>query len=132
MSDPDPRALALSIFLREQATGFGLSADVNDSPHIADAGMALLAAADLAARLDSREPLLSRCPSVACSSRCPTTGRALSPQTQSSASSAVASWKALATPRRSCEGCWTRYLRDRAGESWPGRRRDPLRPVDTS
>ena len=58
MSDPDPRALALSIFLREQATGFGLSADVNDSPQIAEAGMALLAAADLAARLYSREPLL--------------------------------------------------------------------------
>jgi hypothetical protein len=58
MTAPDPRALALSVFLREQAAGFALSADVNDSPHIAEAGMALLAAADLAARLYSREPLL--------------------------------------------------------------------------
>lgn len=58
MTDPDPRSLALYVFLREQATGFGLSAEANDSPHIAEAGMALLAAADLAARLDSREPLL--------------------------------------------------------------------------
>jgi len=58
MTDPDPRSLALSVFLREQATGFGLSAEVNDSPHIAEAAMALLAAADLAARLYSREPLL--------------------------------------------------------------------------
>jgi hypothetical protein len=58
MTDPDPRSLALSVFLREQAAGFGLSAEANDSPHIADAGMALLAAADLAESLYSREPLL--------------------------------------------------------------------------
>lgn len=58
MTAPDPRALALSVFLREQAAGFGLSADVNDSSYIAEAGMALLAAADLAARLYSGEQLL--------------------------------------------------------------------------
>ena len=58
MAEPDPRALALSDFLRAHAAGFGLSAEVNDSAHIADAGMALLAAADLAAQMYAREPLL--------------------------------------------------------------------------
>jgi hypothetical protein len=54
----DPRALALAGFLRERAALFSLSADVNDSSHIAEAGMSLLAAAGVAQELGSLDPLL--------------------------------------------------------------------------
>jgi hypothetical protein len=54
----DPRAAALSALLRERAGFFSLSADVNDSPHIADAGMSLLEAAEIAEQLTSGDPLL--------------------------------------------------------------------------
>ena len=47
----DPRAAALAHYLREQAAAFSLSADATGEQHIADAGMALLDAADLAGRL---------------------------------------------------------------------------------
>lgn len=59
MSDPvDPRAPALASFLRERAALFSLSAEVNDSPHIADAGMSLLDAAAIADDLRSDDPLM--------------------------------------------------------------------------
>jgi hypothetical protein len=54
----DPRALALATFLRDRAALFSLSADVNGSPHIAEAGMSILAAADIAADLSPTDPLL--------------------------------------------------------------------------
>lgn len=47
----DPRAVALADFLRDRAAAFSLSADVNDSPQIADLGMVLLDAAILAEQL---------------------------------------------------------------------------------
>jgi hypothetical protein len=58
-SDPrDPRAIALGAFLRDRAALFSLSADVNGSGHIAEAGMSLLEAADVAEELQTRDPLL--------------------------------------------------------------------------
>ena len=54
----DPRACALAQYLRDHAARFSLSADVNESTHIADAGMALLDAAVLAAHLRPNHPLL--------------------------------------------------------------------------
>jgi hypothetical protein len=60
MSPPvDPRATALGAFLRSRAALFSLSADVNNSPRIAEAGMALLEAAELAEGLPSVDPLLA-------------------------------------------------------------------------
>jgi hypothetical protein len=55
---PDPRATALSRFLRDRASAFSLSADVNGSQRIADAGMALLDAAILAEHLGPDDPRL--------------------------------------------------------------------------
>jgi hypothetical protein len=61
MSPPlDPRAAALAAFLRTRASLYSLSADVNNSPRIAEAGMALLEAAAIAEQLGSRDPLLVR------------------------------------------------------------------------
>jgi hypothetical protein len=57
-ASPDPRAAALADFLRRRAAAFSLSADVNGSARIADAGMALLDAAILASRLAPRDPML--------------------------------------------------------------------------
>lgn len=59
VSEPtDPRATALAGFLRERAALFSLSADVNNSPHVAEAGMALLEAAAIAQDLRPMDPLL--------------------------------------------------------------------------
>lgn len=57
-ASPDPRAAALAGFLRGRAAAFSLSADVNGSSRIADAGMALLDAAVLASRLAPDDPML--------------------------------------------------------------------------
>lgn len=54
----DPRSVALAGFLRRRAALFSLSADVNDSTHIADAGMSLLDAAGAAEDLAAQDPLL--------------------------------------------------------------------------
>lgn len=54
----DPRAAALSRFLRDRAALFSLSADVNDSAEIAEAGMSLLEAAAVAQQMVSSDPLL--------------------------------------------------------------------------
>ncbi len=60
MTEPpvDPRAFALAEFLRERAALYSLSADVNDSSHLAEAGMALLEAAAIAGALRPRDPLM--------------------------------------------------------------------------
>jgi hypothetical protein len=47
--------VALSGFLRDRAAAFSLSSDVNDSPQIADLGMVLLDAADLAEQLPAED-----------------------------------------------------------------------------
>jgi hypothetical protein len=54
----DPRAAALAALLRQRAAFFSLSADVNDSPHIAGAGMSLLEAAEIAEQLTSKDQLM--------------------------------------------------------------------------
>lgn len=51
----DPRAVALADFLRDRAAAFSLSADVNDSSQIADLGMVLLDAANLAEQLPAED-----------------------------------------------------------------------------
>ncbi len=56
----DPRADALAAFLRKRAALFSLSADVNGSPHIAEAGMTLLEAAGVAEDLEDLDPLLAQ------------------------------------------------------------------------
>jgi hypothetical protein len=58
MSPLDPRAAALAGFLRDRAGLFSLSADVNNAPHIADAGMSLLEAAAVAENLQTGDPIL--------------------------------------------------------------------------
>jgi hypothetical protein len=54
----DPRGPALAAYLREQAAAFSLSADVTIQQHVAQAGMALLDAAELAEHLPSTHPVL--------------------------------------------------------------------------
>jgi hypothetical protein len=55
----DPRAQALSDYLRSRAAAFSLSADSTDEHHIATAGMALLDAAMLAQSLPSSDGRLA-------------------------------------------------------------------------
>ena len=59
MTQVDPRAIALAAFLRERAALFSLSADVNGSGQIAEAGMSLLEAAAVAEELQTYDPLLT-------------------------------------------------------------------------
>lgn len=55
---PDARALALARFLRRWAGAFSFSADALDSADTAQAGMALLDAAERAERLAPDDPVL--------------------------------------------------------------------------
>lgn len=52
----DPRAAALSRYLRGAAAVFSMSADVTDSPSTADLGMSLLDAARIAGAMPSADP----------------------------------------------------------------------------
>ena len=52
----DPRAAALSRYLRRTAAVFSMSADATDSPPTADLGMALLDAARIAEAMPSADP----------------------------------------------------------------------------
>lgn len=52
----DPRAAALSRYLRGAAAVFSMSADVTDSPSTADVGMSLLDAARIAGAMPSADP----------------------------------------------------------------------------
>jgi hypothetical protein len=77
--------------------------------------MALLAAADLAVGLCSREPLLVEMSERGTFESMPDHGARVVSVTRSTASSIAASWRAIATPRRSCRRCWMRYLLDPLG-----------------
>lgn len=55
-SGADPRAAALSRYLRRTAAVFSMSADATDSPSTADLGMALLDAARIAEAMPSADP----------------------------------------------------------------------------
>lgn len=55
-SGVDPRAAALSQYLRRTAAAFSMSADVTDSASTADLGMALLDAARIAEAMSSADP----------------------------------------------------------------------------
>jgi hypothetical protein len=55
-SRADPRAAALSRYLRRTAAVFSMSADATDSPSTADLGMALLDAARIAEAMPSADP----------------------------------------------------------------------------
>jgi hypothetical protein len=55
----DPRAAALASYLEQRAAAFSMSADINDEQYIADAGMALLDAAELASGLRAADPRLT-------------------------------------------------------------------------
>lgn len=54
----DPRAAALAAYLRQRASDFSLSADVNNAPETAEAGLALLDGALLAAEMRPDDPRL--------------------------------------------------------------------------
>ncbi len=54
----DPRAAALAVYLRHWAAAFSLSADATDVANTAEAGMALLDAAEIAGSMSSDDPNL--------------------------------------------------------------------------
>jgi hypothetical protein len=55
----DRRATALARYLRGRAAAFSMSADVNDAQGIADSGMALLDAAEIAERMSPSDERLT-------------------------------------------------------------------------
>ena len=67
MASPvDARGAALAAYLRQRASAFSMSADVNDEQYIADAGMALLDAAELAEGLSAADQRLAALSELGC------------------------------------------------------------------
>ena len=69
MDDPsgrDPRGAALAEYLRYRAADFSLSADVTTQQHVAQAGMALLDAAEIAENLTRTDADLGKLSAAGC------------------------------------------------------------------